>query len=55
MDSISVQILNTNIAKTTVKIKMLHIFLSNIFLLDVLYNQFYILQKKNKKTSLVWL
>ncbi len=55
MDSISVQILNTNIAKTTVKIKMLHIFLSNIFLPDVLYNQFYMQKNKKNKTSLVWL
>lgn len=44
---------STHIAKTTVKIKMLHIFLSNIFLPGVLYSQaeFYVLRKKikNKK------
>ena len=49
MDSFSVKILKRNIAKTV------KIFLSNIFLPDVLYNQFYVLQKKKKKTSLVWL
>lgn len=44
MDSISVKILNTNTAKTTVKM-----FLSSVPLPDVLSNQFYVLQKESKK------
>lgn len=42
MVSINVKILNTNAAKITVKM-----LLSNIFLPDVLYNHFYVLQKRN--------